>query len=239
MSGAARLSPQPPLLDLGPYVRSAGFATADAEAVIAALESKVPEAPPRAVAKRRAEYMAGRWAAREALSRLGIDATPGRTESGLPIWPREVSGSITHGAQRALAAVARTAEVRSLGIDAERLMATASAELCARICAEPELVELEQVLRRPRPHALTVAFSAKESLYKCLHPLVGKFMDFHAARVVEARSVRARAEGGELVGELTLELSVDWSPELRRGRTFRAEFVCALSHIESAVILRA
>jgi hypothetical protein len=61
-------------------------------------------------------------------------------------------------------------------------------------------------------------------------------MEFHAARVVAAVAAPHRAH---LVGELTLELAVDWSPELRRGRRFRAPFVLSAHHVESAVVLPA
>lgn len=236
MSLGARLPPKPPLLSFGPGIASAGFATDDHQLIIGALAGLVTGLPSSAVAKRQAEFLAGRWAAREALARLGVEATPGRDDEGLPLWPPGVRGSITHGAGRALCAVARVGDVRSLGIDAERLMkSTASAELCLRICAEDELSDLERALGRPRHHAVTFAFSAKESLYKCLHPLVGKFMDFHAARVVQAA---LSDDSGALRGELTLSLAVDWSPELREGRLFRAPFVATDEHVESAVVLR-
>jgi 4'-phosphopantetheinyl transferase EntD len=231
----AALPAQPLLLDLGPSVASAGFSTHDHEAVIAELAELVDGAPERAVAKRRAEFLAGRWAARAALSALGVDATPGRNEDGSPRWPEHTVGSITHGAERALCAVARSSDVRSLGIDAERLMShTASAELRARICAADELTILREALGRPEHHGVTFAFSAKESLYKCLHPLVGRFMDFSAAHVV---SVSARTQGELVVGELGLELRVDWSAEFSRGRVLRARFSASQAHVESAVLL--
>jgi enterobactin synthetase component D len=235
MNEAPRLTPQPLLLELGAAIASAGFAIDEPSRVIAELGGLVSGAPARAVDKRRAEFLAGRWAARQALARLGVEATPGRSEGGLPIWPNDVTGSITHGAQRALAAAARTADVRSLGLDSERLMSTASAALCRRICGETELAELERALGRPFPHALTLAFSAKESLYKCLYPLIGEFMDFHAARVVQTQVSEGQ---GALRGDLTLELAVDWSAEHRQGSLFRARFAVSAEHVESAVILQ-
>jgi enterobactin synthetase component D len=231
------LPAQPLLLDLGPKVASAGFVTRDHDAVISELAGLVAGAPERAVAKRRAEFMAGRWAARQALAALGIDATPARNEDGSPSWPAQTVGSITHGADRALCAVARAQDVRSLGIDAERLMnSKVSVELCARICAKDELALLQRSLEHPQHQSVTFAFSAKESLYKCLHPLIGKFMDFHAARVVSASAGRV---GGAARGELELELCVDWSAEFPRGRLFRAQFVASETHVESAVVLLA
>jgi enterobactin synthetase component D len=224
-------------LDLGSAVKTAGFVVRDYEAIIAELSSfSVEGLPVRAVAKRRAEFLAGRFAARQALAALGVDATPGRNEDGTPLWPELVSGSITHGAARALCAVARAAEVRSLGIDVERLMGEAAKdELRARICSREERALLAR-LASPEHHLVTFAFSAKESLYKCLYPLVGHYMDFSAARVVAAV---AEPRGSGLAGELTLELSVDWSKEFRQGQRLRASFVASEQHVESAVLLHA
>jgi 4'-phosphopantetheinyl transferase EntD len=127
--------------------------------------------------------------------------------------------------------------VRSLGIDAERLLdERAKDELLARICGKDELSLLGESLDAPLRHLVSFAFSAKESLYKCLYPLVGKFMDFSAARVVEARGELTDVGGR---GALTLELSVDWSSELTRGRRFEAPFFASSSHVESAIVLLA
>jgi 4'-phosphopantetheinyl transferase EntD len=225
----------PLALDLGPCVVCAGFAVTDHQAIIAELAGlEVPGAPVRAVAKRRAEFLAGRHAARSALGGLGIAGLPARREDGSPEWPPGVTGSITHGADRALCAVALARDVRSLGIDVERLLdVTAKEELFARICSDVERAVLAQGLAYPEPQLVSVAFSAKESLYKCLYPFVQRFMDFSAARVVSVESLGS----GQGEGELTLELSVDWSPELLRGRIFQARFALTERSVESAVVL--
>ena len=70
--------------------------------------------------RRRAEFTAGRACARTALARLGLPAAPvlaGR--AGEPRWPAGVTGSITHCAGYRACAVARTADLAALGIDAE------------------------------------------------------------------------------------------------------------------------
>ena len=145
-------------------------------------------------------------------------------------------GSITHGAALVLCAVARATELRGLGIDAERLMdASTKDELLSRICRADERAVLQQSLTAPEHQSVTFAFSAKESLYKCLFPLVGRFRAFSPARVVQADATCD--EAGRLVGALLLELTVDWSPELRRGRVFRAPFVASSQHVQSAVVL--
>ena len=232
------LAAEPLGLDLGQAVKSAGFAVREYDAVIAELSDfsgfGMPE---RAVAKRRAEFLAGRFAARQALALLGVDGVPGRNEDGSPRWPDRIVGSITHGAARALCAVAQASEVRAIGIDAERLMGEGvKDELLARICNDDERALLGRSLASPEHHRVTFAFSAKESLYKCLFPLIGRFMDFSAARVVAAHAAES---GLGVVGELTFELSVDWSEEFRRGRRLRASFLASEAHVESAVVLSA
>ena len=223
-------------LDLGPAVKSAGFALRDYDAVIAELASLAASGlPERAVPKRRAEFLAGRFAAGQALALLGVAGMPGRNDDGSPRWPEPVIGSITHGAGRAICAVAFASELRGLGIDAERLMnESAKDEIFARICSREERALLARSLSSPEHHWVTFAFSAKESLYKCLYPLVGQFMDFSAARVVAAV---AEPRGSGVSGELTLELSVDWSSEFVRGRRLGARFIASDDHVESAVLL--
>ena len=225
-------------LDLGPHVACAGFLVVDYEAIIAELgELSVQGAPTRAVPKRRAEFLAGRLAAGRALAALGLTGLPDRNEDGSPLWPADVAGSITHGAGRAFCAVARTAHVRSLGIDVERVMGPETkVELRARICGDDEWAQLTRSLELPDHELLTFAFSAKESLYKCLYPLMGRFMDFSAARVT---AVQGSRHGSGFAGELILSLSVDWSEELRQGRQFRAQVAATSERVQSAVVLRA
>ena len=70
--------------------------------------------------RRRAEFAAGRSCARAALATLGVAAgliLPG--PAGQPLWPAGVTGSITHCAGYQACAVARTADVAAIGIDAE------------------------------------------------------------------------------------------------------------------------
>lgn len=230
------LPAEPLLLTFPPAVKSVGVAVGDHEQVIRALSGLgVDGLPERAVAKRRAEFLAGRFAALSALQKLGAFEAPGRHDDGSPRWPREVVGSITHGAGRALCAVALSRELRSLGIDAESLLKPSySVELQRRICSDDELALLDARLGLP-PHVLvTLAFSAKESLYKCLYPLVGRFMDFHAARVVASAGPLALDQT-----DFTLELAIDWSEQFPAGSRLTARAGVGADHVETAVLLPA
>ena len=97
----------------------------------------------RMIEKRHREFAAGRRAARAAMTGLGLPAVaipmgPDRA----PVWPEGVTGSISHTDTHCLAAVARTGEVRALGLDLEPDMALEPA-LWPDICTGAELGWLE------------------------------------------------------------------------------------------------
>lgn len=231
------LPPVGPLLELPRAVECAGYAVVDHGSVIAALSPLgFADEPREAVDKRRAEFLAGRFAAAQALKRLGHEGVPQRNQDGSPRWPAAVVGSITHGAGRALCAVALRGEFASLGIDAERLMGEDSSfELRRRICSTSELEALAHAIGAPEHQLVSVAFSAKESLYKCLYPLVGRYMGFEAARIVAV----AKRDNDGRQGTLTLELGQDWSPAFGAGRRFEGAYALSSSHVETAVLLAA
>ena len=135
----------------------------------------------------------GRAAAILALAELGVE--PGRLAigaRGAPAWPPGVVGSITHDDDVAAAAVARDRELRGVGIDTQRVTEEPP-DTIALVATDEELTRIAPCPPRAR---FTVAFSAKESLYKCLAPTVGAFFGFEDARVVEASAehVRLRLE---------------------------------------------
>lgn len=228
-------------VELGPDVASAGFAASDYARIVSELSAH-PEllaagVPAPAAPKRQAEFLLGRWAARAALAALGVEAVPRRSEDGSPSWPVGFTGSITHGAGRALCAAAQSRRLRGLGIDAERLLdGRAKPQLFSRICSESERRVLAEGYPAPEPELVTLAFSAKESLYKCLYPWVGRFMDFAAAHVV---AIVAKPVSEGVSGTLTLALAVDWSHEFHCGLELEARFFVSSSHVETAVLLPA
>ena len=84
------------------------------------------EPPPsiqRSVAKRQAEFLAGRICARAALQQLqGSGVVPPIGEDRAPVWPAHICGSITHSTGRAAAIVANKQHWRGLGMDLENLL---------------------------------------------------------------------------------------------------------------------
>ncbi|SCG41029.1 4'-phosphopantetheinyl transferase family protein [Micromonospora halophytica] len=135
----------------------------------------------RAVESRRRDFTAGRVCARRAMTGLGLPPVPVPAAADRsPVWPAGVVGTITHTRGYCAAAVARTDDVRSVGMDAER-----QRELNAgvrRLICRPE--EEERCARLPTGIAWPVVlFSAKETVYKVWHPVVGSWLDFQDATV--------------------------------------------------------
>lgn len=129
--------------------------------------------------KRKAEHLAGRIAAAHALP---DHAVPGIGPSGEPLWPEGVSGSITHSGTQAMAVVVRH-PTALVGIDCEAILAEREArEIQDGIIDAQEAMCLTRS-GYPFAQALTLAFSAKESLFKALFPQVRTYMGFDFARV--------------------------------------------------------
>ena len=180
----------------------------------------------RAVDRRVREYVSARQCARRALKEIGgpMVAVP-RGPRGNPTWPTGVVGSLTHCDGYRAAAVARTAQIVAVGIDAE-----ISAPL-------PDGVLDSVTSRSERDHLAALGsaipdipwdrllFSAKESLYKVWSPLTARWLGFEDAAVsfepragqFTARLIGRHLEvGGERISEMRGRFA------LRRGRLLTA-----------------
>jgi 4'-phosphopantetheinyl transferase EntD len=138
----------------------------------------------RAVERRRREFTTGRYCARVALGRLGlVPAAITKGPRGAPRWPDGVVGSITHCAGYRGAAVARTADVRAIGIDAEpnEPLPGGVSELVSSPGERARLAALADAF--PGVAWDRLLFSAKESVYKAWAPITGSFLDFLEADV--------------------------------------------------------
>ena len=138
---------------------------------------------PRAVEKRRREYIAGRVAAHRAMEKLGLTARPVlANRSRAPSWPRGLTGSLSHNDTICVAAVARSSQVRSLGIDVED-DAPLAADLVATVCTLEERAWLATQPEAARGNLAKLIFSAKEAVYKCQYPVSHRVLEFTAVLV--------------------------------------------------------
>jgi enterobactin synthetase component D len=155
-------------------VKVAAAAVADAPA-----DWPLPPDLAKARVVRQREFIAGRWCATRALAQLGVWGTIGRREDRAPVWPGGVVGSISHTREVAAAAVGRVA---GLGIDLEKLLNDQALEDVRKVALAP--VEWERV--KGDRGLVTALFSAKETLFKCVYPRTGVFLDFSDAELVRA-----------------------------------------------------
>lgn len=132
----------------------------------------------RAVPRRRQEFLLGRTCARLALRELGVadqPLLPGPHRA--PRWPSGIVGSITHTEGYCAAVAARSAQVASVGIDAQAVRAL-SPSLWPRLFVAAELDRLAALPVHRQTVAAGLLFSAKEAVFKCQHPLTGRMLSF-------------------------------------------------------------
>ena len=147
----------------------------------------IPEQIMCASEHRQREYLHGRYCAQQALQQFFSDTQNsihhhgevGRNENtGAPIWPSPVCGSISHGANATIAVVANIQHIASCGVDIETI-GRVKRPMWRKIMASAE----ESIYRQkyqdvPEDLFATLIFSAKESLFKAIFPLEKTFITF-------------------------------------------------------------
>ena len=135
----------------------------------------------RAVDKRRREFTTARHCAREAMAQLGIGPVAiMRGERGMPLWPDQVVGSLTHCDGYRAAIVAHSMAVRSLGIDAEP-----HEGLPDGVLSHTSIADEREVLatRSGDLHWDRLLFCAKEATYKAWFPVTQRWLGFEDAHI--------------------------------------------------------
>ncbi|MBH1968765.1 MAG: 4'-phosphopantetheinyl transferase superfamily protein [Pseudomonadales bacterium] len=190
-----------------------------------------PSSIQRSVAKRQAEFLAGRICARAALQQLeGVGFSPAIGEDRAPVWPGHITGSITHSTGRAAAIVAKKTHWRGLGMDLENLLNPERAErLAGEILTGPELRRMAAGRRDQLAMLVTLTFSVKESLFKALYPIVQQRFYFEHAEVLEWSEA----------GDVRIRLLTDLSSEWRNGVELDAQFGIMDGQLLSLVSIKA
>lgn len=128
--------------------------------------------------KRQREFAAGRLAAWQAIKENGHKPEfPAIGEGRQPVWPAEITGSISHTSAIAMAAVAAKSVFHSIGIDIEEVQPLDESVIASVLTAR----EIEQ-RDAGENHALRL-FSFKESIFKCVFPVYGEFIDFKEVEI--------------------------------------------------------
>ncbi len=190
------------------------------------------------VDKRKSEFLAGRYACKNALQRLGLNnSNVGIGQHRCPIWPAGVRGSISHTSTIALCVVSDSLRIENIGIDHEQWLSPSSADkLMSHIISKNEKSYL---LGKSLPfnELLTITFSAKESLFKALYPRVGQYFYFHAASIV---SISTSGNQGRFVFKLQRSLLEYYPDDLVEGEYYidggSITTIIVLSYPQSKII---
>lgn len=166
-----------------------------------------PDILKSAVVKRRAEYLAGRYAARQLLQEVGCNGVVAAGPDRAPIWPTGWLGSISHTETWAIAILTPQHFSIGLGVDIETFRPEIMWEI-ATAFTTPDERDVLGASNLPFETALLICFSAKESLFKALYPLVQQIFGFEAARLCELDAHNNR---------FTMELTRQLTPNLRAG----------------------
>lgn len=178
-------------------------------------------------AARAAEFRQGRQCARNALRRLGL--TGAAIPVGFnraPVWPAGIVGSISHADHIAVAVTARHEVAAGIGIDLET-DGQLEAGVVSLICLPRELKQLQEAGLGNGPR---LVFAAKESIYKCIWPLLRRFVDF-SDLVVDFDQQRGRFNAAAINPALDRRLVAAIQGRFTRcnGRIF------ALAYLPSAI----
>jgi enterobactin synthetase component D len=173
------------------------------------LEIPLPLRLSTAVERRRAEYLAGRLTAQVA---LGGDAAPLMGQDKLPVWPKGLSGSLSH-ARGHVACLIRSCP--GVGVDVEAIATGPGLRAILHKALRPEEEQLFAALSESELSVqATLVFSAKETLFKALYPRVGHVFGFQAACLCER----------PVFGRLRLRLCETLASGLTEGQEFTLSY---------------
>ena len=177
---------------------------------------------------RKSEFLTGRRCARGALKKLGCaPKSILRDSSGVPLWPENYCGVISHARGYCCAIASKTESYRVLGLDLEMTNRLSKAAM-QRVVHPAE----EEFIKGCQRKA-SLLFSAKEAFYKMQYPewrTPANFQDLVLEPVdIESGNLRVR-----MVGECFPESLREQVAFLRFRFQFFGDFVltaCLLPHI--------
>lgn len=196
----------------------------------AASEIDAPASIQRSVAKRQAEFLAGRLCARHALLNLtGQPWVAPIGEDRAPVWPAGIAASITHGDGWAACVAAAKGQWQGLGLDVEPVLpADRARRLAGEILTPAELARLPAD-DAAAALAITLTFSLKESLFKALYPLVLQRFYFEHAELLSWSAD----------GQARLRLLADLGNGWPAGRVLEGQFQVTNGRLLSLVAIAA
>ncbi|TDF41780.1 4'-phosphopantetheinyl transferase superfamily protein [Alteromonadaceae bacterium M269] len=145
-------------------------------------EIEFPEGLIKAIDKRKAEFLAGRLAAKHALQAIGKQAvTINISDHRSPQWPEDIVGAITHNSNKAFCLMGSIGQAKYIGIDHEDILCNYQANQISKQVCHPSELDLLIAYGLEFHIAVSLIFSAKESIFKALYPFVKMYFGFKSA----------------------------------------------------------
>ena len=130
---------------------------------------------------------------------------PRKSHFGDRVWPLGYCGSVSHKGTKVATALASTELFTSIGIDIEMVDKSADLENVRHLWNPSELPNL------PLEQALTAVFSAKESAFKALSPIIGHSLKFEEIKMIwtSGSSSKLHGQAFALGRAVAVSISVD------------------------------
>ena len=158
--------------------------------------------------RRQREFAEGRACAQTLLKHWNVTEEVGVGEDRAPIWPDGFTGSISHTDHWIWSAVTNSDQNPSLGIDTEIVVDEKTRKmLYDDILTEQERMVVQSLGLGPEL-TFTLAFSAKESFYKCWYPITREFFGFRQAAIESCTETTVRIVS--LVSNPNFKLTPNW-----------------------------
>ncbi|MEE4348326.1 MAG: 4'-phosphopantetheinyl transferase superfamily protein [Paracoccaceae bacterium] len=206
----------------GAVLISASYdSTAYADDLFEKLSIPCPPKLYRAVAGRKADFLSGRAMVQAAMAQLGVPPRHVTNAANrAPVWPDGLTGSLSHARGRCAGLVSRNTNL-TFGVDTEAIAQNRT--LTAILTETLSPAERRIITQGPFPAATnaTLAFSAKEALFKALYARVGHHFGFDAAELCAAPTDTG----------LTLTLTTDLAEGLTRSQRFDLHHRLTTTHV--------
>ncbi|MCO4781598.1 MAG: 4'-phosphopantetheinyl transferase superfamily protein [Candidatus Cloacimonetes bacterium] len=179
-------------------------------------------------AKRKRDYLAGRYCANECLSQVALQGFEIRSNADRsPIWPSEYCGSITHTKTYACCVLTSVNQYRSVGIDSEHKIIETTFKRVKRQIASDKEFDLVKSFIEDDCLALTIIFSCKEAIFKAIYPLVKKHFYFDAFEITHVQD-------SYLLGKLLIDLDSSFC----KGTCLKMKFRVIEDRVDALVTIK-
>jgi len=180
-------------------------------------------------AKRKAQFLAGRIAIQSAFRNLKIQPESIRVDRyKAPIWPNNLSGSISHQSGLSVACLLQTD--KAIGLDVQKLLNEEEGLSCESVVLtseDKEYIHHKSAENLTKQQYISLIFSAKESFFKAAFKSVAHYFDFDA---VSVHSLNIRKQ------QLILRCETSLSRGFKKGDKTVIQF-CFQRLIQTDVVL--